>query len=439
MTSLARPRLVVLGLDGLPHSLALKLAERLPNLARIVSGSRPIRAELPELSPVNWTSMFTACGPGAHRVTGFVVMDPKSYALRIANFRDVAVPTVFDRLGEKGFVSRVINLPNTYPARPLRGMLVSGFVADDLRRAVHPPVLASRLATAGYKLEADTTRGSSDLDFLLAELRETLLSRLFALDMLWPDLDWDLFVHVFTETDRLFHFFLPAVAHEDHPDHGRCMAFLAEWDRALGVVLDRYEALPDPKRLLVMADHGFTETKTEVDLNRWLGERGMLVLGPSQSDHAAAEWEATRITPLTRAFALDPGRIYIHERGRFARGVVTPEHAPVLAAQIREELLGLTWHGERVMQEVHFGRDLYPGLEGGPDLVCEARPGFDLKAKFDRTEVFGLHGRYGTHTAGDTFFRDDAEIAEAVPEVTRVRDVGRAILQFFNLDEPECP
>ena len=62
--------LVFLGLDGLPWSLARELSVQglLPNLTRVMDTSGPIRAELPELSPVNWTSLFTASPLLLHHV-----------------------------------------------------------------------------------------------------------------------------------------------------------------------------------------------------------------------------------------------------------------------------------------------------------------------------------------------------------------------------------
>jgi predicted AlkP superfamily phosphohydrolase/phosphomutase len=340
----------------------------------------------------------------------------------------VACPTVFERLGERGLVSRAVNLPNTYPARPLRGMLIAGFVAPELRGAAYPPFLADKLFEAGYKLEADTSRGRADLEYLLGELRATLNSRLAALDMLWPDLAWDLFVQVFTETDRLFHFHMDAVLHADHPDHLACMRFLADWDHALGRFLARYDALPGPKRLLVLADHGFTELKTEVSLNTWLMRAGLLSLSGTPDD----EWDASRITPKSKAFALDPGRIYLHERGRFARGQVEPAEREGLLSRVADGLMALEYEGEPVLKAVHRGADAYPGATSDqcPDLVVEARPGFDLKAKFDRENIFGLHGRTGTHTVDGAIF---ADTGGARPE--RMRDVGRIILQHFDITE----
>ena len=428
---LQRPRLAVLGLDGLPLSLARELAPRLPNLAGLLPGAGSIRAELPELSPVNWTSLATAQGPETHGVFGFTRLDPQNYQLSLADSTHVACPTVFDRLGERGLVSRVVNLPNTYPARPLRGMLVAGFVAPELSRAVFPPFLAGQLARLGYQLEADTTRGAKDPAYLLAGLKATLASRRAALDLLWPDLAWDLFVFVLTETDRLFHFLWSAVADHTHPLHPDCLELLQEWDACIGAFLSRYEDLPGPKRLMVLADHGFTTLVTEVDLNRWLVEAGLLQLLPPQKHGGDAEWEAGRVGPQSAALALDPGRIWLHDKRRFGRGRLAAQEVPRLAQELRTALLGLTFQGERVMEQVFFGHDLYTGAAerfgaAVPDLVCLARPGFDLKAKFDRDAVFGRFGRDGAHTAGDAIFCDSLG---ARPE--RMRDAGRLILEHF--------
>ncbi|MDC0336072.1 alkaline phosphatase family protein [Pseudodesulfovibrio sp.] len=423
-----KKRMVVLGLDGLPLALAKQLGHALPNIRRLAENATTVRAEIPELSPVNWTSFFTGKGPESHGTFGFSRIDTQTYELSITNSDHIECPTIFDRLGDAGLISRVINLPNTYPAKPMRGMLISGFVSHELGKAAYPPFLAGKLAESNYTLEADTNRGRDDLEYLLSELRKTLASRLQALDMLWPDLDWDLFVHVFTETDRLFHFFMDAVIHLDHPQHIECMRFLADWDTAIGVFLDRYDALPDPKRLMVLADHGFTEIKTEVCINTWLKHHEYFSL----SDIPANEWDATVIHANTAAFALDPGRIYIHTRDRFARGSIATEDAPLLINAIRAELMDLTVNDERVMEQVFEGSLLYHGTTSDqvPDLVCQPRPGFDLKAKFDRNDIYGLHGRTGTHTVdGAIYFDSDGFKPQTM------RDTGKTILEYFNISD----
>ncbi|WP_432736767.1 alkaline phosphatase family protein [Maridesulfovibrio sp. FT414] len=425
-----RQRFVVLGLDGLPDSLASKWAERLPNLGRIAGRCNPVTAEIPELSPVNWTSFFTATKPEKHGIYGFTSIDPCNYTLSINNFEQVLCPTIFDYLGEKGMVSKVVNLPNTYPAKPLRGMLISGFVADSLEKAVYPPFLAGPLSNCGYRLEADTSRGIMAPEYLFDQVASTLEGRLRALDLLWNDLAWDLFTIVFTETDRLFHFFYPAFEDEKHPLHDRAFEFMFKWDRAIGVVLDKFEALPGKKKLIAFADHGFTSLETEVDLNSFLVQNGYL----EYARPAADQWDSSIISASSKAFALDPGRIYIHTPDRFGRGQIAQERTAELTSEIAEKLLALEFNGRKVMEEVLTAEQAYGTVTVGspPDLICVARPGFDLKAKFDRKEIFGFHGRTGTHTRGNAFYySSDGQ------QIEFMHQTGQMILDWFNIALPE--
>jgi predicted AlkP superfamily phosphohydrolase/phosphomutase len=169
-------------------------------------------------------------------------------------------------------------------------------------------------------------------------------------------------------------------------------------------------------------------------VNRVLVEAGYLRLARPAHD----EWDAGMIADDTRALALDPGRIYLHRRERFARGRMAEADAPALLADLKALLLGLTFEGRRVMNRVLDGPELYgesavgDAPDGRPDLVCVPEPGFDLKAKFDRAEVFGLHGRFGMHWAGDAFFYDsNGNAAASGPE--RVREVGGLVLEHFGL------
>ena len=438
-----RPRCLVLGLDGLPLSLAKSLALEgdLPNLARLALDpeAAKIEAELPELSPVNWTSFATATGPGQHGIFGFTRIDPASYELSMTDASQVKAPTIFERLTERGLTSTVINLPAAYPVKAIRGTLISGFVAPEMSRAVHPRLLASYLSKQNYLIEADTTRGAADPDHLLAQLRQTLRSREYALDLLWKGGDFDLFVLVLTETDRIMHFFFPALEDPSHPLHAAFMELLALWDGLIGKFLGLYDALPEPKRLLVLADHGFARLRAEVDLNAFLLREGLLRLSPDAKD----EWDGRAILPhQSAAFALDPGRVYIHAKERFARGVFHQYVAAGLRAELREKLLALAFEGEKVMEAVYFPEEIYDGpcLRDAPDLICVGAPGFSLTGKFNRTDIFAppeKYGRFGCHAAHGAIFLDRLDSQDRrdgrETRIERVRDVGAAALDFLGV------
>ncbi len=424
-------RLVVIGLDGMSVSQARFVCKKfsLNNLATIVESTNisPISSELPELSPVNWTSFFTGVGPEEHGVFGFVDIDPISYKITITDFTKVKHRTIFDELGDKKLISRVINLPNTYPAPCIYGVLISGFIASDFEKSVHPKVYIPILREIGYKLEPDTIKGISQPEYLYMELKETLDSKKKVIDLLWPDLAWDMFILIFTETDRINHFLYPAIYDENNPLHSLCRDFFLKLDEVIGDLLDRFYFLPEPKRLMVVADHGFTGLITEVDLNVLLKNMGMFYL----SKKPVSELDGSYISEKTRAFALDPGRIYIHKKGVFSKGRVDKTDYKRIVEDIVSHLNELEFKGQKVFHKVFLRDELYPDSRflTTPDIVAIPNKGFDIKAKFDRKDVFGIYGRFGTHYREDVLFYD----SNMVQGVKKVRDIGREIIRHFSM------
>src|SRR5512140_2808555 len=99
-------RALVLGLDGVPFGLLQRLAAEgvMPRTAAILQGGafRQMKASLPPISSVSWTSFMTGANPAQHGIFGFTDVDPATYRLRLPMFPDVAVPTLWDRLGQAG-------------------------------------------------------------------------------------------------------------------------------------------------------------------------------------------------------------------------------------------------------------------------------------------------------------------------------------------------
>ncbi len=221
----------VVGLDGVPFELLKGLAGSgvMPCTPRTSPRTEPlrrIRAALPPVSSVCWSSFMTGANPGAHGIFGFTDVRPDG-TLTLPTYHDLAAPTLWDRLGQAGLRSCVINQPSTYPARPLRGALVSGFVAPDLTKSIYPAALLPLLAALGYRIDVDTRRGREDPDGLLEDLEATLAIRRRATRWLWKRETWDYFQIVITETDRLHHFLWQALTDPGDPRHDRCLGFYA--------------------------------------------------------------------------------------------------------------------------------------------------------------------------------------------------------------------
>lgn len=402
-------RLALVGLDGVGLELARSLAARgvMPHLGRLLElgTAWPTTAPLPEVSPVCWTTMFSGADPGEHGVFGFGRHRPGTYQVMPVDAGEVRVPRLWDELSARGRRSVVLGVPLTYPAAAIEGVMLSGFVAPELTRAVHPPGLLPRLQEIGYRPEAELEAGREDPAALLADLDRALKVRLELFEELAAG-DWDLLAAVITDTDRVNHFAWPALQQPDHPLAEAALAVYRRADAFIGRLWDRLAPEVRAGRLafMVVADHSFGPIRSEVYLNPWLQREGLLkVQGPPGAE---------RIAPATRALALDPGRIYLHWRDRFPRGRLQPgpeaeslmdAMAEALARltfqQLRQEPGGLRLEPVRPIARVHRGRDLYhgPAAEAAPDLVAEAAEGFSLRAGLGRSDVFGRSHLSGTH------------------------------------------
>jgi len=413
-----KPRAVLIGLDGVPYTLLQQLIAKgvTPNLGRLAAAGpshfKQMDATLPEISSVSWSSFMTGVNPAKHGIYGFMDLKPGTYQMYFPSYPHLKAETIWDRLGKRGKRSVVINLPGTYPARPHDGVLVSGFVAIDLKKAVHPPTILPALEGMGYRIDVDTSKGA-DADHLYRDLDETLAAREKAFDHFWKNEDWDLFVAIITGTDRLQHFQWHAAENEADPDHARAMAFYAKADAVVGRLLER---LGEQDLCLLMSDHGFCGIKSEVYVNRHLVNAGYLSWEKDPPDSFAD------IAAGSRAFALDPSRIYIHRKGRYPKGTVEHDDVARLKHELKDLFLALEHEGHKVIQDVFFPEQIYEGPEfdKAPDLVLLTNDGYDLKGNIKRPEVFGRTHFTGMHTRHDAFLLGTRPLPEKRPHIEDV-------------------
>lgn len=400
-----RKKCCVVGLDGTPYSLVRRLAEDgtmrcMGDIASRGSLNR-MTVSIPEISAVSWTSFMTGTNPGRHGIFGFVDLKPGSYKIGFPSFRDVRTPTFWDVLGELRKRCVIINQPSTYPARPVPGVLISGFVAIDLKKAVFPPEMAAELERSGYQIDIDTARARRDHDFLIEDLDRTLKSRWMAIERCWKE-DWDYFQVVFTGTDRLQHYLWDCLNDENHKYRPAFMEYYRKVDAMVGKLYDMFSEVSNGSEgegFFILSDHGFTQIDREVHLNTWLSGEGYLSLdGDGDGLEAIAEG--------SKAFTLDPGRIFVNASGRFPQGSVPPEAVGDLRHEIASKLKALEFEGRPVIKEVYTREDVYDGPYVGEaaDLLVLSNYGFDLKGSVKPGEVFRKGDLQGMHTWDDAFF-----------------------------------
>ncbi|MFQ6070412.1 MAG: alkaline phosphatase family protein [Candidatus Aminicenantales bacterium] len=399
-----KKRVCVIGLDGVPFSLLLDLKEKgvIPALSRIIDSGhlQRMKASLPEISAVSWTDFMTGKNSGSHGIFGFTDLKPNSYELRFPNFFDLKSDTFWDILGRKKKKTIVINQPSTYPARKVNGALISGFVAIELAKSVFPPSLLPPLRKAGYKIDIDTTKSRDNHQILWKELDETLEGREKAFELLWKD-DWDYFEFVITGTDRLHHFLWSAYEEEDHPYHNNFLGYYRKIDELVEKIVTGFRKMTDDEgSLFLLSDHGFTGIVEEVYLNVWLEKNGYLSLEDSSSG------SLTSISPESRAFVLDPNRIYFNFKGKYPRGCVGANDIKPLKEEIKAGLEELEYKGKKVIKKIFEAEEVYSGplISLGPDLLVIPEYGFDMKGSLKKKELFGRTVLQGMHTWDDAFF-----------------------------------
>jgi predicted AlkP superfamily phosphohydrolase/phosphomutase len=400
-----RNRACVIGLDGVPCSMLAELAQSgvMPAMAGLIGAGHLHRmaASLPEISAVSWTNFMTGANSGTHGIFGFTDFKADSYETRFPNFMDVKTPALWDVLGEKGFKSIIINQPSTYPARKINGILVSGFVAVEMGRAVYPPAYRTALDKIGYQIDIDTMKAREDTAFFWEELGKTLAGRQRALNFFWNE-PWDYFQFVITGTDRLHHFLWNAYRDGGHPHHQRFLDFYRQVDGIIGRIASSYEKMNGSREgLYLLSDHGFTGIVQEVSLNAWLAREGYLAFA------SGAPRGLEDIVPgKTTAFALDPNRIYLNLRKKFPGGSVDASEKKALREDLARKLEKLEYEGQKAVRKIFFAEDVYKGplVSKGPDLIVVGHDGFDMKGSVRSKDVFGRTNLQGMHTWDDAFF-----------------------------------
>jgi len=416
-------RIVGIGLDGFPFSLAEKMMDQgvMPNLHRLAERGtfKRITSVYPAVSNVAWAAFLTGKNPAEFGVYGFVDLRP-DFEMCIPGYEDLKCETVLDRLAKAGKRFAALSIPMTYPAPKSDGFVVSGFLAPELdERAVSTPGVLDQLK--GFKYEIDVDPGlaaESPRQFREALKRVTEARRNTALSLLRQDEPWDFFFLHVMDTDRLHHFMW-----QDQDATGENADFFWDFYKKLDDFLgDVLKALGDDATLMICSDHGFCDLEWEVQLNRWLKNQGYL----DYENDPGKQYKAVK--DGSRAVALVPGRIHILTEERWERGAVTRKEYEPLRKELMNKLREIRHPetGEVVCKQVMKKEEVFKGphLDAAPDIIVDPCNGYDLKAKLGAGHLFEKGPRSGMHTYDDAMLlvgRDVSSIAAA----DSIAEVGR--------------
>jgi predicted AlkP superfamily phosphohydrolase/phosphomutase len=305
--------------------------------------------------------------------------------------------------------------------------MVSGFVAVDLKKATYPESAYPYLNSINYLIDVDAEKAREDKKVFMKNLFECFETRKKAISHFFTEESWDLFFACVTETDRLHHFFFDASGDRENPYYESFVRFYAELDQFIKFLYEKFvEKYSDQGFFMLLSDHGFAPVRKEVYVNRFLEEKGYLVIRNEGQFYDKIDYK-------TKAFDLDPCRIYIHGEDDYPRGKVKKEERASLLEEIKRILRSLKGeNGDEVIDKIYEKEEIYhgPHTRMAPDLVCLPKDGYDLKGTLEKKEIFGQNIFKGMHTWHDAFCILSEEITfSKKPSIDHLTD---HIIQYYS-------
>ena len=438
---------VVVGLDGATFDIIDRLAPqgRVPNIRRLMEqGARAtLLSSTPPLSAIAWTTITTGVNPGKHGIYDFAHRKKEGYDFVPHTARDKKAPSVWKLLGDAGKKSCIVNVPLTYPAERLNGVMVSGFpFPPEAPDWTFPSSLGAELKRELGEVDFSKPGGlirDGQEEALIDEVEEKTDRQLKVLEYLVKRDSYDFVMTVFDGIDVASHS-LWKLIDPNHPKHDERRAkeageqFYRSYevsDRALGRIR---EMAGGDVNFVVLSDHGNGPVYHGVYVNNWLASMGYLqfrrtvttrtkrwlfgkglnvynifrlahrlgILPGFEEAYARKsfslglvkrlalsfddiDWERTRVYSFGNY-----GQLFVNLKGREPRGIVEPgAEYDVLLSEVADGIRNLKDEetGKRIFDQVYRGAELYSGpYEGdGPDILF-----FDRDMLYTPHRIFEL-------------------------------------------------
>lgn len=425
-------RVLIIGLDAATFDLIEPWAAQgyLPNIAKLMAEGthgRLASTLQPTTAPA-WVTFMTGMNQGKHGLYDFVRRRPGKYSLDVTNGSHVAAPLMFETLSQLGQRMITVNIPYSYPPRPVNGIMIGGpFAPAVTRELVYPPEVFETLKQIApdYFVIPDYDAHAADpMTHFAAQLRREVELREQVSVALMQREGWDVFAVVIMATDEVQHTFWHCMeAPDDSPlaKHRHVIRDIYQrCDEAVGKLIAAARSDERALDVIVLSDHGAGRFEWMINLNRWLADRGLLRfqlersnpikqlrlnvvqksarayrhyvpadtrtiirnrLGSKRFSRVQEEFQSAVVTDTidwaqTQAYSLGAGgNIFINLQGREPLGCVTAAEYEQVRQRIIDELAQLRDpdNGRPMVQKAHRREELYhgPQLDQAPDVIVQ--------------------------------------------------------------------
>lgn len=377
-----KPKMLVIGLDcAAPQLVFDRWADLLPNLTELRKQGiwGDLTSTIPPITVPAWSCMMTSQDPGQLGIYGFRNRADYSYDnLSLANSRAVKQPRVWNYLSRNRKKSILLGVPQTYPVRPLNGIMVASFMTPDKSSTyTYPESIAEeldRIAEGDYIIDVRDFR-TAEKDRLLESIY-TMTRRRFKVVREWLQTKpWDFFMFVEMGVDRIHHGFWRysdpkhRLYQPGHKYEHAIRDYYIYLDEEIGNIL---EDLPPQTSIAVVSDHGARNMEGGIAINEWLIKQGelKLIAYPKEQTGLTPEmidWSGTRIWGEGGYY----GRIFLNVRDREPQGTIAPEDYEKTRNGIAEKIKIIPGpDGQPIGTVVYRPEDVYREVNGiAPDLI----------------------------------------------------------------------
>ncbi len=375
-------RLLVIGLDcATPQFVFEAWRHDLPTLDRLMGEGiwGELRSTIPPITVPAWTSMLSSKDPGQLGFYGFRNRRDYDYeGLYFANASYIREKMVWQYLEEAGLTSILIGIPQTFPPKPLKGVMVASFLTPDkTAEYTYPPSVKAeldRIADGDYIIDVRNFR-THDKDWLRDQIYLMTERRFRVVKDYLQKEPWDFFMFVEMGIDRIHHGFWRYQA-KDHrlyqpgnPYENVIKEYYRYVDKEIG---DLLKGLDTDTGVMVVSDHGAKNMEGAICVNEWLLEKGYLHLKATVSGRTKVtadliDWEKTRVWGEGGYYS----RIFLNVRGREPQGVIPQKEYAAFRDHLKQELESLgDEEGRPIGTRVFKPEDIYRSVRNiPPDLI----------------------------------------------------------------------
>lgn len=376
-------KIFVLGIDGaMPEKIFGEWLDELPNIKKLMQNGcyAELNSTIPPLSGTAWTSVVTGKPPADTGIFEYIQRKNNSYDFGLISSASIHGKPLWEIISENNKKAISCFLPITWPVRPFKGELITGFLTPpgEEVQITHPKDLKKEIENnIGGELITDIPNFRKlKKDEAVRRLNELSDRHVDTVKYLIQNRDWDFLISVILPGDKLNHAFwkYQDKLHRGYKEKSKFRNILKDYyknlDKRFGEIIN---LLDKDTIIIVMSDHGINRMHSRVNLTDWLIKNGYLHLkkpikGKKEFDLSMVDWTKTSVF----AIGAYDAEIFINLQGREPEGIVDHKDYDGLLEELERKLKDIKGErNENMNTKIFKKKDFFQGKcsETAPDMI----------------------------------------------------------------------